>query len=86
VRAISPPPTSARRDLAVQASQKLFAEHGVDPQSIDFVLLCTQTPDYPLPTTACLLQSRLGLKTSSARSTSTSAVRGSSMACRWPTA
>ena len=28
------------------------------------MLLCTQTPDYPLPTTACLLQSRLGLKTS----------------------
>ena len=51
-------------DLAVQAAQKLFAEHDVDPQSIDFVLLCTQTPDYPLPTTACLLQSRLGLKTS----------------------
>ena len=43
---------------------KLFREHNVDPQSIDFVLLCTQTPDYPLPTTACLLQSRLGLKTS----------------------
>ena len=51
-------------DLAVQAAQRLFAEHDVDPQSIDFVLLCTQTPDYPLPTTACLLQSRLGLKTS----------------------
>lgn len=51
-------------DLAVQAAQKLFSQHDVDPQSIDFVLLCTQTPDYPLPTTACLLQSRLGLRTS----------------------
>ena len=51
-------------DLAVQAAQKLFTQFDVDPQSIDFVLLCTQTPDYPLPTTACLLQSRLGLKTS----------------------
>lgn len=51
-------------DLALHASQKLFRDHDVDPQSIDFVLLCTQTPDYPLPTTACLLQSRLGLKTS----------------------
>jgi 3-oxoacyl-[acyl-carrier-protein] synthase-3 len=51
-------------DLAVQAAQKLFAGADVDPQSIDFVLLCTQTPDYPLPTTACLLQSRLSLKTS----------------------
>jgi 3-oxoacyl-[acyl-carrier-protein] synthase-3 len=51
-------------DLAVQAAQRLFHEHDVDPRSVDFVLLCTQTPDYPLPTTACLLQSRLGLKTS----------------------
>lgn len=51
-------------DLAVAAAQRLFREFDVDPQSIDFVLLCTQTPDYPLPTTACLLQSRLGLKTS----------------------
>jgi 3-oxoacyl-[acyl-carrier-protein] synthase-3 len=49
-------------DLAVAASEKLFAEHGVDRQSIDFVLLCTQTPDYPLPTTACLIQHRLGLR------------------------
>jgi 3-oxoacyl-[acyl-carrier-protein] synthase-3 len=51
-------------DLAAAAAGKLFAEYDVDPQSIDFLLLCTQTPDYPLPTTACLLQSRLGLKTS----------------------
>jgi 3-oxoacyl-[acyl-carrier-protein] synthase-3 len=51
-------------DLAAHAAQRLFHEHDIDPRSIDFVLLCTQTPDYPLPTTACLLQSRLGLKTS----------------------
>jgi len=50
-------------DLAVHASQRLFDEHQIDPASIDFVLLCTQTPDYPLPTTACLLQDRLGLST-----------------------
>ena len=48
-------------DLAVAAAQKLFSQFGIDPASIDFLLLCTQTPDYPLPTTACLLQSRLGL-------------------------
>ncbi len=57
-------PGETASDLAAAAAQKLFAEHDVDPQSIDFVLLCTQTPDYPLPTTACLLQSRLGLRTS----------------------
>jgi len=35
-----------------------------DKDLIDFVLFCTQSPDYLLPTSACLLQSRLGLKTS----------------------
>src|SRR5437762_10405000 len=57
-------PGECASDLAVAAATRLFREFDVDPQSIDFVLLCTQTPDYPLPTTACLLQSRLGLKTS----------------------
>jgi len=51
-------------DLGVAAAEKLFAEHGIDRRTIDFLLLCTQTPDYPLPTTACLIQDRLGLPTS----------------------
>jgi 3-oxoacyl-[acyl-carrier-protein] synthase-3 len=51
-------------DLGVQAAQKLFQQFDIDPHSIDFLLLCTQTPDYPLPTTACLMQQRLGLRTS----------------------
>jgi len=50
-------------DLGVLAAEKLFKEHNVDPQTIDFVLFCTQTPDYALPTTACLIQERLGLRT-----------------------
>lgn len=56
-------PNECASDLAVKAAQKLFTEHNVDSQSIDFLLLCTQTPDYPLPTTACLVQQRLGLRT-----------------------
>lgn len=55
-------PNECSSDLGVAACQKLFAEHQVDPASIDFLLLCTQTPDYPLPTTACLMQDRLGLR------------------------
>jgi 3-oxoacyl-[acyl-carrier-protein] synthase-3 len=51
-------------DLGVKAAEKLFAENHIDPKSIDFLLLCTQTPDYPLPTTACLMQPRLGLRDS----------------------
>lgn len=52
-------------DLAEAAALKLFSEHNIDKSSIDFLLLCTQSPDYFLPTTACLLQARLGLSTAS---------------------
>ena len=38
-------PNETAADLAVQAAEKLFAEHAVDRDSIDFILLCTQTPD-----------------------------------------
>jgi 3-oxoacyl-[acyl-carrier-protein] synthase III len=51
-------------DLGVAAAEKLFAENNIDRKSIDFLLFCTQTPDYPVPTTACLVQNRLGLSTS----------------------
>ena len=57
-------PEETASDLAVKAVQKLFETESIQPESIDFLLLCTQTPDYPLPTTACLIQDRLGLKTS----------------------
>ena len=49
-------------DMAEQSAKKLFAEFGIDKGCVDFVLLCTQSPDYFLPTTACLLQERLGLR------------------------
>ena len=51
-------------DLGIVAAQRLFERHDIDPQSIDFLLFCTQSPDYPLPTTACIMQDRLGLPTS----------------------
>ena len=57
-------PDQCASDLGVAAAERLFAEHSIDRQSIDFLLLCTQTPDYPLPTTSCLMQDRLGLRTS----------------------
>ncbi len=50
-------------DLAVASRRKALRQHGIDRQSIDYVLLCTHTPDYPLPTTACLIQDRLKLPT-----------------------
>lgn len=51
-------------DIAECAARKLFAEQGINPKTIDFVLLCTQSPDYKLPSTACILQHKLGIPTS----------------------
>ena len=48
-------------DLAFKATINLFEKNTVVPEDIDFIILCTQTPDYFLPTTACLLQNRLGI-------------------------
>ncbi len=50
-------------DMGVAASEKLFMEHDIDKNDIDFVLFCTQSPDYYLPTSACLIQEKLGLRT-----------------------
>jgi 3-oxoacyl-[acyl-carrier-protein] synthase-3 len=48
-------------DLAVAAAEKLFMVNDIKKEEIDFLLFCTQSPDYFLPTTACLIQERLGL-------------------------
>ncbi len=48
-------------DMAVKAGEKVL--EGYDRSKIDFLLLCTQSPDYLLPGTSSLLQNRLGLST-----------------------
>src|SRR5580692_1941929 len=53
-------PNETAADLAYGAARRLFAEASVEPGEIDFLLFCTQAPDYILPTSACLLQARLG--------------------------
>lgn len=50
-------------DLAVKAAEKLFAQNAVHKEDVDFVLFCTQSPDYKLPSSACIIQDRLGLST-----------------------
>ncbi|MEE4239576.1 MAG: hypothetical protein V2I51_22890 [Anderseniella sp.] len=57
-------PDECASDLGVRAADKLLAESGVEATNLDFVLFCTQSPDYFLPTTACLIQHRLGMATS----------------------
>jgi 3-oxoacyl-[acyl-carrier-protein] synthase-3 len=56
-------PEECASDLGVAAAKKLFESGICHPEDIDFLLFCTQSPDYFLPTTACLIQNRLGLRT-----------------------
>ncbi len=51
-------------DLAVESSNQLLDSGVCNRSDIDYLLYCTQSPDYFLPTTACLIQHRLGLKQS----------------------
>lgn len=53
-------------DLACDCANLLFEKSGFARENIDLLVLATQTPDYLIPTTACILQKRLGLKNSCA--------------------
>jgi len=48
-------------DMAVAAAETLLENGSCKHKEIDFVLFCTQSPDYFLPTSACLIHERLGL-------------------------
>lgn len=56
-------PDETATDMAVKAAEVLFARGTVQQSEIDFVLLCTQSPDYFLPSSACVIQDRLGIPT-----------------------
>jgi 3-oxoacyl-[acyl-carrier-protein] synthase-3 len=62
VRRIAAPEECAS-DLGLAAARNLFESGACRPEEIDFLLLCTQSPDYLLPATACIMQERLGLRT-----------------------
>ena len=46
-------------DLAAEAANKLFTSISIDRSEVEFIILCTQSPDFYLPTTACLVQEML---------------------------
>lgn len=48
-------------DLAYKAAMKLMRDNNIDPESIDVLLFMSQTSDYRIPATSCILQDRLGL-------------------------
>lgn len=51
-------------DMAIKAAERLFEENPVvNKGDIDYILFCTQSPDYHLPTSACIIQNALGLRT-----------------------
>lgn len=50
-------------DMAVEASKKLFKEYGISHDEIDFIIFSTQSPDHFLPPTACIIQNKLGIPT-----------------------
>ncbi len=54
-------PDECASDLAVAAARRLFETGVCSPEQIDYLILCTQSPDWFLPTTACLVQEKLGL-------------------------
>ncbi|WP_310630049.1 beta-ketoacyl-ACP synthase III [Paraburkholderia sp.] len=55
-------PDVTTSDLALAASQRAIAAADVDPQSIDLIIVATSTPDFVFPSTACLLQNKLGIR------------------------
>jgi 3-oxoacyl-[acyl-carrier-protein] synthase III len=48
-------------DMSVKAAELLFKNNNIDPDEIEMLIICTQHPDYKLPTTACIVQHRLGI-------------------------
>lgn len=54
-------PGQTAADLCIEAAEKLFQPGKVSRDEIDALLFCSQSPDYALPTTACIIQDRLKL-------------------------
>lgn len=57
-------PAECASDLGVAAAQKLFEKGLCRATDIDYILFCTQSPDHFLPTSACIMQHRLNVRTS----------------------
>jgi 3-oxoacyl-[acyl-carrier-protein] synthase-3 len=58
--------SQASSDLALEASRAALAAAGVKAEALDLIVVATSTPDYIFPSTACLLQAKLGVRNSAA--------------------
>jgi 3-oxoacyl-[acyl-carrier-protein] synthase-3 len=54
--------SQASSDLGAEASRRALAAAGTSPQEIDLIIVATATPDYIFPSTACIMQTKLGIK------------------------
>jgi 3-oxoacyl-[acyl-carrier-protein] synthase III len=54
--------SQASSDLALQAAHKALDAAGIKAQDLDLIVVATSTPDYIFPSTACLLQAKLGVR------------------------
>ncbi len=54
-------PNQTTSELALNASRNAIEAAGIDPQQIDLIIVATSTPDFVFPSTACLLQNKLGI-------------------------
>ncbi len=52
----------ATSDMAVEAAKCALAQRGIDASEVNAIILCTVTPDHMFPSTACLIQNRLGAR------------------------
>jgi 3-oxoacyl-[acyl-carrier-protein] synthase-3 len=52
----------ASSDLALEASKRALEAAGLSSSEVDLIIVATSTPDYVFPSTACLLQAKLGIK------------------------
>jgi 3-oxoacyl-[acyl-carrier-protein] synthase III len=55
-------PEVATSDLAVEAARAALAQRGIEASELDTIIVCTVTPDMMFPSTACLVQHKLGAK------------------------
>jgi 3-oxoacyl-[acyl-carrier-protein] synthase-3 len=58
--------SQASSDLALHASQRALQSAGISAGELDLIVVATSTPDHVFPSTACLLQAKLGIKGSAA--------------------
>ena len=59
-------PSQASSDLALEAARQALKAADTKPEAIDLIIVATSTPDFVFPSTACLLQAKLGTKGSAA--------------------